>query len=112
MKLEELNVHPHFRGFRHEALFPNGYGVSVVPEEDGEHYELAVLEHSKGHKAHLTYDTVVTDDVLRYCTVDAVDTLIDRVRALPTREVAVKGGTVSRTRTDGLPSFACGERDV
>ena len=112
MKLEELNVHPHFRGFRHEALFPNGYGVSIIPEEDGEHYELAVLEHSKGHKAHLTYDTVVTDDVLRYCTVNAVDTLIERVRALPPRGVAVKGGTVNRTRTDGLPSGEKATRDV
>lgn len=92
MKLEELNVHPHFRGFRHEALFDNGYGVSVIPEEDGEHYELAVLEHSKGHKAHLTYDTIVTDDVIRYCTVNAVDALIERIRNLPPRSVAVLQG--------------------
>lgn len=89
MKLEDLNVHPHFRGFRHEALFDNGYGVSVIPEEDGEHYELAVLEHSKGHKAHLTYDTVITDDVIRYCTVNAIDTLIERIRNLPSRTMAV-----------------------
>jgi hypothetical protein len=85
MKLEDLNVVPHFRGFRHEQLFDNGYGVSVIPEEDGEHYELAVLKHEKRRKAHLTYDTVITDDVIRYATVNAVDTLIDRIANLPAR---------------------------
>jgi hypothetical protein len=89
MKLADLNVRPHFRGFMHHQLFDNGYGISVVPEEDGEHYEVAVLEHKKGHKAHLTYDTVITDDVIRWCTVDAVDTLIDRISNLPPREIAV-----------------------
>jgi len=89
VKLSELNVRPHFRGFRHEALFENGYGVSVIPEEDGEHYELAVLEHANGHKAHLTYDTVITQDVIRYCTVNAIDSLIERVQQLPPRTVPV-----------------------
>jgi hypothetical protein len=83
MKLSELNVRPHFRGFQHEALFENGYGVSVIPEEDGEHYELAVLEHSEGRKAHLCYETEVTSDVIRFCTVNAVDALIERIRNLP-----------------------------
>jgi hypothetical protein len=87
MRLADLKVIPHPRGFMHRELFDNGYGVSVIPEEDGEHYEVAVLEHSKGHKAHLTYDTVITDDVLRYCTVNAVDTLIERIRNLPSRTV-------------------------
>jgi len=103
MKLEDLNVHPHFRGFRHEALFDNGYGVSVIPEDDGIHYELAVLEHSEGRKAHLCYTTTVTSDVLRYCTVDAIDTLIDRVRNLPPSEVSVIKGKVTRQRQGGLP---------
>lgn len=89
MKLSDLNVRPHFRGFKHEGFFDNGYGISVIPEEDGEHYEIAVLEHAKGHKAHLTYDTIITDDVIRYCTVNAVDTIIDRIRNLPPREIAV-----------------------
>ena len=85
MKLEDLKVRPHFRGFMHQGLFDNGYGISVIPEEDGETYEVAVLEHSQGRKAHLTYDTVITDDVIRYCTVNAVDTLIERIRNLPSR---------------------------
>jgi hypothetical protein len=89
MNLADLKVRPHFRGFMHVDLFDNGYGISVIPELDGEHYEVAVLEHAKGHKAHLTYDTVITDDVIRYCTVNAVDTLIERIRNLAPREVAV-----------------------
>ena len=89
MKLSELNVRPHFRGFRHEVLFDNGYGVSVIPESDGEHYELAVLKHEKRRKVNLTYDTVVTDDVIRYATVNAVDTLIERIRNLPARTVPI-----------------------
>ena len=89
MKLSELKVRTHPRGFMHQDLFDNGYGISVIPELDGEHYEVAVLEHSQGHKAHLTYDTVITDDVIRYCTVNAVDTLIERIRNLPPRTVAV-----------------------
>jgi hypothetical protein len=89
MNLSDLNVRPHFRGFMHQQLFDNGYGISVIPEEDGEHYEVAVLEHSKGHKAHLTYDTVITNDVIRYATVNAVDTLIERIRNLPARTIAV-----------------------
>lgn len=84
MKLSELQVRPHPRGFMHQELFDNGYGISVIPEEDGETYEVAVLEHSEGKKAHLTYDTVITNDVIRYATVNAVDTLIDRIRNLPT----------------------------
>ena len=89
MKLSELKVRPHPRGFMHQDLFDNGYGISVIPELDGEHYEVAVLEHSQGHKAHLTYDTVITDNVIRYVTVNAVDTLIDRIRNLPPRQVAI-----------------------
>lgn len=83
MRLEDLQVYPHFRGFQHQALFENGWGVSVIPEEDGETYELAVLRHTEGRRAHLTYESTITDDVLRYRTVDTVDTLIERVRALP-----------------------------
>lgn len=89
MKLEDLNVHPHFRGFRHEALFDNGYGVSVIPEADGEHYELAVLTHEAKRKAHLTYDAAITNDVIRYATVNAIDALIERVRNLPARTVSI-----------------------
>ena len=89
MKLTDLKARPHPRGFMHQELFDNGWGVSIIPETDGVHYEVAVLEHAKGHRAHLTYDTVITDDVIRYCDVNAVDTLIDRIRNLPPRQNAI-----------------------
>lgn len=88
MKLEDLTLYKHPAGFQAKALFDNGYGVSIIPELDGEHYELAILEHSEGHKAHLTYQTEITDDVIRYATVNAVDTLVERIRNLPPRTVA------------------------
>lgn len=89
MKLEDLNVKPHPRGFRHEQLFENGWGCSIVPEEDGVHYEFAVLVHEDRKKAHLCYTSIVTNDVIRYCTVNAIDTLIDRVQNLPQRTTPI-----------------------
>jgi hypothetical protein len=89
MKLEELKVFPHPMGFQHRELFENGYGISVIPDNSlGEDplYEVAVLTHNEGRHAHLTYETEITDDVIRYCTVDAVDTLIERIRSLPKTE--------------------------
>ena len=85
MKLADASIRPHFRGFIHQQLFDNGWGVSIITEEDGETYELAILAHEKGKKAHLSYDSIITNDVIRYATVNAVDTLIERVRNLPAR---------------------------
>lgn len=86
MTLEDLNLSRHPFGFQHTEHFPNGYGVSVVPEADGEHYELAVMAHEKGRHAHLTYDTEVTNDVVRWCTREAVWELRDRIKNLPARD--------------------------
>jgi hypothetical protein len=89
MKLEDLKLFPHPLGFRHKELFDNGYGISVIPEQkSGEVrlYEVGVLTHNEGKHAHLTYETEITDDVIRFCTVDAVDTLIERIRSLPKAE--------------------------
>jgi len=86
MKLEDLTIFKHPAGFQHRELFENGYGISVIPELDvGEDplYEVAVLTHNEGKRAHLTYETEITNDVIRYCTVDAVDSLIERIRNLP-----------------------------
>lgn len=86
MKLEDLKIFKHPAGFQHRELFENGYGISVIPELDvGEDplYEVAVLTHNEGKRAHLTYETEITNDVIRYCTVDAVDSLIERIRNLP-----------------------------
>ena len=89
MTLEDLNLRKHPFGFQHYELFPNGYGISVVPERDGEHYELAVIEHTEGHKAHLCYTTEITEDVLRYCTREAIWSLRDRIKDFPPRTVSV-----------------------
>ena len=89
MKLEDLSVTKHPAGFQHRELFDNGYGISVIPELDvGEDplYEVAVLTHREGKHAHLTYETEITNDVIRFCTVDAVDTLIERIRNLPPKD--------------------------
>ena len=89
MKLEDLKIFKHPAGFQHRELFENGYGISVIPELNvGEDplYEVAVLTHNEGKRAHLTYETEITNDVIRYCTVDAVDTLIQRIRSLPKAE--------------------------
>ena len=86
MKLDDLHLFPHPAGFQHRELFDNGYGISVVPENVvGEEplFEVAVLQHMEGKKAHLTYETEITDDVIRYCTVDEVDSLISRIQNLP-----------------------------
>lgn len=83
MRLEDLSAYPHPAGFQHSELFDNGFGVSVVPEVTlGEDplYELAVFRHVNKKKAHLAYDTSITDDVIRYCTVDDVDKIINRIR--------------------------------
>ncbi len=89
MTLEDLNLFPHYNGFQHREYFPNGYGLSVIPELDGEHYELAVIEHKEGKHAHLTYETEITQDVIRYCTREAIWELRDRIRNLPPRCVSV-----------------------
>ena len=83
MKLADLQLFQHPAGFQHRELFDNNYGVSVIPESDGVHYEVAVLQHSEGRHAHLCYTSGVTDDVIRYATVDDVDRLIMRIRNLP-----------------------------
>ena len=89
MKLEDLKLFPHPSGFQHKELFDNGYGISVIPEHEvGEDllYEVAVLSQNEGKHAHQTYETGITDDVIRFCTVDAVDALIERIRSLPKAE--------------------------
>jgi len=86
MKFTDLSKFPHFRGFRREELFENGYGISVIPENvsgDEPLYEVAVLAHNNGKWARIVYDTGITNDVIRYCTETAVNILIERIRSLP-----------------------------
>lgn len=62
--------------------FDNGYGASVITGgtaycNEGQPYELAVLEHGE-----LCYDTPVADDVIGYLTSDEVYDLLDRIEQL------------------------------
>lgn len=62
--------------------FDNGYGASVITGgiaycNEGQPYELAVLEHGE-----LCYDTPITDDVIGYLTSNEVYDLLDRIEQL------------------------------
>jgi len=71
-------------GIQYLAMFPNGYGASIVMNlfsyggNDGL-WELAVLD----DEGDLCYDTPITDDVLGYLTEDDVDEILDRIEELP-----------------------------
>ena len=82
MKLSEMQKVPHPRGFAYRELFDNGYGISVVPEEDGASYEVGVLEHTEGKWARLTYETPITNDVIRFCYASMVDSFSEEIRSL------------------------------
>ena len=92
MTLEDLNLFPHYNGFQHREYFPNGYGLSLIPESDGETYEMAVLEHTDGAKCQITYESPLTQDVLRFQTREEIWELRDRIRNLPPRTVSVGAG--------------------
>jgi hypothetical protein len=80
--LKEFDFYPHEAGFRAIGLFPNNFGVSVIPEADQQHYEVAVLEHNgKGH-SQLCYTSGLTEDVFRWCDVDGVHDIIAMTRNL------------------------------
>ena len=66
-----------------KQLFDNGYGVSVIPESDGETYEIAVLSHKDRKYVRLVYDTGITLDVVRYATGAEAIAVMERVRQLP-----------------------------
>jgi hypothetical protein len=89
MKLEDLQTFTHRFGLQYKELFDNGYGISVIPEQKSAEvrlYEVGVLTHNEGRHSHLTCDTDITADVIRFCTVDDVNTLIERIRSLPKTE--------------------------
>jgi hypothetical protein len=77
MNLADLTFREHFAGFQAVARFENSYGLSIVPESDGEHYEVAVLRNGR-----LCHDSGLTRDVFRYLTVDSIDDLAAVVRSL------------------------------
>jgi hypothetical protein len=82
MQLADFDFRTHPSGFQAVKLFENGFGVSVIPESDNIHYEVAILEHKSGTHSHVCYCSGITDDVLRYLSVDDVHDIIARVRNL------------------------------
>lgn len=84
MQLFDLQFLKHPAGFQAHKLFDNGYGISVVPESDGVHYEIAIYRHNNGKNRYVCYDSGLTNDVIRYATVDQVHDIIFRARNLET----------------------------
>ena len=73
-------------------FFENGYGISVINiiGTNGEHhsytkskddYEIAVLEGVKNNSS-ITYDTVITDDVIGYLKIEGVYKIMEEVEKL------------------------------
>ena len=73
-------------------FFSNGYGISVINiiGTDGVHfsytknkeqYEIAVLEGNK-ESSRITYDTVITDDVIGYLGIEEVYKIMEEIEKL------------------------------
>ena len=73
-------------------FFSNGYGISVINiiGTNGEHYsytknkdqyEIAVLEGNKNNSI-ITYDTVITDDVIGYLGIEGVYKIMEEIEKL------------------------------
>ena len=82
---KELNFQTHPMGTGQQCIvqFPNGYGASIVK---GEHtyggkdglYELAVF----GQDGHISYDTLITEDVMGYLTEQDVEKTLTDIKNL------------------------------
>jgi len=83
LDINDLTFRPHpVFGWQAIAEFENGFGVSILPESDNKTYEVAILRNG-----HLTYDTNITKDVLRYQTRDEVHHIALRARNLVRKKV-------------------------
>ena len=74
---ENFEFRPHRLGFQARATFENEFGVSVIPELDQKHYEVAILRKGK-----LSYDSGLTSDVFRFQTVSDVHNIVRQVQEL------------------------------
>ena len=74
---------------RRRQLFPNGWGVSVIPEyQSDDLYEVAVMRHDNGRHAQLTVESGLfgpNEQVSRRHTVEEVDRIIQQIETLPDR---------------------------
>jgi hypothetical protein len=92
-------VEQHFLGFQAKKFFPNGYGVSIVPEVGNfanlksvvngrsdtlgnEEYEVAVLHKENGYWQ-LCYNSPITNDVIRHLSLEEVLKIVEQVGNLP-----------------------------
>lgn len=77
-------------GLQRVYQFPNGYGASVITGGYGDidnPYELAVLKfEGKGYL--ITYDTPITDDVIGYLNMDALNVLLEQIKELPSERAS------------------------
>lgn len=76
-----------FGGQQYLFKFENNYGASVVSGfgsyTNGDNpYELAVIQFIDDDKYNLDYSTPITDDVIGYQTVDGINELLDKIKAL------------------------------
>ena len=84
------DIDPVTRGQQRCRLFPNGWGVSIVPEfESDDLYEVAVVHHDNGRHAQLTSESGLFggEQVSRRHTVEEVDRIIQQIETLPDRNL-------------------------
>lgn len=82
MQLADFDFRPHRAGFQAVGLFDNGFGCSIIPEADQQHYEVAILEHDNGKRCQICYTSGLNRDVFRYLSVDSVHDVIAVTRNL------------------------------
>jgi hypothetical protein len=85
--LLEIEPVAHHLGWQRRKLFPNGWGVSVIPEHGHEDLcEIAVLSHEGGKQARITSESGLfgsEDSVSRYLTFDQADYFVGVIETLP-----------------------------
>jgi hypothetical protein len=62
--------------------FENGYGASVVARSGSYGVELAVIQFDEMENWQITYDTVITDDVVGFLNYESLVGLLTRIAAL------------------------------
>ena len=85
LEIPGLILQDHRFGARGTVMFPNGYGLSIVPESDGKTYEVAVMLNGA-----VCYDSGITEDVLRYLTVDSIRDVAAVAANLPTSKTKIE----------------------
>ena len=81
-QMEGFEFRKHRAGFQAVGLFDNGFGCSIIPESDGQRYEVAILSHKNGKHSNVCVTSGLTDDVFRYLSVDSVHDVIAVTRNL------------------------------